>query len=194
MSIDAVLWALKDSPVTDTTERLILASLAERASADGCAAFPSKATLANDALCDEKVVQKKLRKLQERGLIAKGDQLAARYLPANRRPTVYDLLIPASWYGERLERINADRTTRGLPPLTPQDRPAIAPAPERKKRSDAGKPRTQSPAHRRPRRSAKTGGSVRPPRAKKPGGSVRPPPGGFISGVRGVSQTPKPSL
>ncbi|MFJ3793549.1 helix-turn-helix domain-containing protein [Kitasatospora sp. NPDC090091] len=141
MSLDPLLWALNDSPTADTFERLILVALAERADPDGCNAFPSKATLARAALCDEKTVGRKLARLRERGLIAEGDQSAARHIPKHNRPVVYDLLIPCSWYGHRMERVNEERQQKGLSPLTARSRPDIAPAPARTRRSDYGKKR-----------------------------------------------------
>ncbi|MDH6130363.1 helix-turn-helix domain-containing protein [Kitasatospora sp. GP82] len=140
-----MLWALKDSPTADTTERLVLVALGEKSDSDGCNAFPSRRTMAKAGLCDVKTVQRKLKAMQERGLIALGDQSAARYIPERTRPKVYDLLIPCSWYGvERLTRINEEREQRGLPPLTPTNRPDIAPPPPKARRSDLGKKRPEA--------------------------------------------------
>ncbi|WP_432215415.1 helix-turn-helix domain-containing protein [Streptomyces subrutilus] len=156
MALEPILWALHDSPVNSTTDRMLLAGLAEKADADGTNAFPSRRTLARIALCDVKTVQRRLACLTEQGVITLGDQAAARYIPAHARPKVYDLQIPASWYGpERLARVNADRAQRGLPPLTQETRPALPPAPARTERSDKGKPRlgggdSQSPPLPRP--------------------------------------------
>lgn len=142
MALEPILWALHDSPVNSTTDRMLLAGLAEKADADGTNAFPSRRTLARIALCDVKTVQRRLASLAERGVIILGDQAAARYIPAHARPKVYDLQIPAAWYGpERLARVNQDRAQHGLPPLTQQTRPALPPAPPRTQRSDKGKPR-----------------------------------------------------
>ncbi|KPH98715.1 hypothetical protein OV450_5586 [Actinobacteria bacterium OV450] len=121
---------------------MLLAGLAEKADADGTNAFPSRRTLARIALCDVKTVQRRLASLAERRVITLGDQEAARYIPAHARPKVYDLQIPATWYGpERLTRVNEDRAHRGLPPLTQHTRPALPPAPPRTERSDKGRPR-----------------------------------------------------
>lgn len=156
MALEPILWALHDSPVNSTTDRMLLAGLAEKADADGTNAFPSRRTLARIALCDVKTVQRRLAFLAERGVITLGDQQAARYIPAHSRPKVYDLQIPAAWYGpERLARVNEDRAHRGLPPLTQQTRPALPPAPPRTERSDKGKPRrsggdSQSPPPQHP--------------------------------------------
>jgi hypothetical protein len=140
MSLEAMLWALHDSPVADSTERLVLVVLADRARADGCGAFPSKATIAKGALADPKTVQRKLAELQRRGLIAQGDQSEARHIEPRYRPIVYDVLIPYDWFSN-IERINGERTRSGRPALTRQNRPTIAPAPEKTRRSDVGKPR-----------------------------------------------------
>ncbi|MFE9845013.1 helix-turn-helix domain-containing protein, partial [Streptomyces goshikiensis] len=118
--------------MASTTDRMLLAGLAEKADSDGCNAFPSRRTLARIALCDVKTVQRRLAALVEQGVIALGDQDAARYIPKQARPKVYDLQIPAAWYGpERLARVNQDRANRGLPPLTNDNRAPLPPAPPR---------------------------------------------------------------
>jgi hypothetical protein len=169
-----MLWALKDAPVADTLERVVLVTLAERcARADGCTAFPSRDTIAQTALADPKTVQRVLRRLETRGLIAKGDQSAARYLRADRRPTVWDLLIPYSWFPNP-ERMNAERAQAGLPPLTPADRPDVALPPERKKRADAGKTRS------------KERGDSESPRDEGDGGTASPERGDYESHTGGL--------
>lgn len=142
MSFDAITWALEHSPVTCPYERLILTCLARRANADGTDAYPSRRTLAAAGLADKSTVTRKLNTLEKRGIIREGDQRAALRIPAHLRPKVYDLLIPFSYYSPvQLERVNRERSDRGLKPLTPEARPDIAPAPERKHRSDKGKKR-----------------------------------------------------
>ncbi|MFI5814944.1 helix-turn-helix domain-containing protein [Streptomyces sp. NPDC051643] len=164
MSLDPILWALKDAPVADSLERLVLVSLAERAArADGCTAFPSRDTLAATVLADPKTVQRVLKRLEARGLIAKGDQSAARYLRADRRPVVYDLLIPYSWFPNP-NRMNAERAQAGLPSLTATDRPDIAPPPERTRRADAGKARSTEITERGDSESPRHEGTLSPER------------------------------
>ncbi|MFI5752561.1 helix-turn-helix domain-containing protein [Streptomyces sp. NPDC051644] len=142
MSFDAITWALEHSPVTCPYERLILTCLARRANADGTDAYPSRRTLAAAGLADKSTVTRKLNALEKRGIIREGDQRAALRIPEHLRPKVYDLLIPFSYYSpDQLQRVNRERSDRGLKPLTPEARPDIAPAPERKHRSDKGKKR-----------------------------------------------------
>lgn len=160
VSLDPILWALKDAPVADSLERLVLVALAERAArADGCTAFPSRDTLAEMVLADPKTVQRVLGRLAKRGLIARGDQSAARYLRADRRPVVYDLMIPFSWFPNP-ERMNAERAQCGLSPLMPEDRPDIEAAPARARRSDVGQARTARGDSKSPRH----GGTASPER------------------------------
>jgi hypothetical protein len=138
------LWALKDAPVADSLERLILVVLGEHAGgADGCTAFPSRDTIASLALADPKTVQRVIQRLVKRKLIAPGDQSAAQYIRADRRPVVYDLMIPYSWFPNP-ERMNEERQGRGLPPLTPADRPDIVAAAAKARRKDAGVPRPKA--------------------------------------------------
>ncbi|MFE2600138.1 helix-turn-helix domain-containing protein [Streptomyces sp. NPDC059396] len=185
MSLDPILWALKDAPVADSLERLVLVTLGERAArADGCTAFPSRDTIAETVMADPKTVQRVLGRLVKRGLIAKGDQSAARYIRADRRPTVYDLLIPYSWFPNP-DRMNAERLQAGLPPLTPQDRPDIAPPPDKKRRSDLGQPRAKKPSARGDSESPRPEDS-QSPRTEGNEGTESP--------VRGDSESPAGGL
>lgn len=189
MALDPILWALKDAPVADLYEKAVLLVLAEKADEDGSNAFPSLSTVADLAMCDEQTVKDRIRKLIRRGLIRVApDQSPADYLPAHRRPRVYELLIPYSWYGKgAIERVNQGRVERGRDPLTPENRPDLAPAPPRKRRADA-KPTKRG--------SAKRGGVQDPPTssAEGDGGVYDIPLGGMCNTPgEGVYDTPQPS-
>ncbi|MFB7222438.1 helix-turn-helix domain-containing protein [Streptomyces sp. NPDC056227] len=189
MSLLPILWAMKNAPVTDAEERVILIALAETAWSDGTDAFPSKKTLAEISVLDPKTVQRRLRSLAARKVIALGNQAAAAYIPEWYRPNVYDLLIPFSWYPD-VEQVNAERKRRGKAPLTPQERPDLAPAPPKKQRADKGKPRKKRVVH-------KGGGDYKTPPADtvetgQEGGSTRPPGGDYKSQTPGL-QDPQPS-
>jgi hypothetical protein len=191
VSFTAMEWALEDSPVADTTERLILVGMAGKADNDGCNAFRSRKTLARLALCDVKTVQRKLNAMVTRGVIALGDQSAARRIPEHVRPKVYDLLIPYAWFGpERLKTVNREREDRGLPPITSKNRPPIAPAPAKTRRSDLGKKRPKP--HEDDQVPGDDGGTLNPP---EPGdsqsreGGLSIPKGGTLSPGRGDSQS-----
>ncbi|MFG2631061.1 hypothetical protein [Streptomyces sp. NPDC048473] len=149
MSFEAVLWATNDAPIANVNEFAVLTMLAEKADPDGCNSFPSRPTVAARTTVDPKTVLRALQAMEARGMIAQGDQRAAEYIRADRRPVVYDLLIPYSWF-PNIDRINRERQERGRPPLTRSTRPDIAPAPEKKQRSDKGKPRAKKqPAEQR---------------------------------------------
>lgn len=152
MALAVMDWATEDAPVANVYERLILVLLADRANLDGTDAYPSVRRLARAAMCSERTVQTYLRSMVERGLIARGNQDAARHIDKRYRPTVYDVLMPYSAYGtEKWKRANRERAEKGLKPLSPEDRPDIAPPPQtgRAQRSDKGKPN--------PKRSRKKG-------------------------------------
>src|SRR4051794_26635579 len=101
MSLNAYEWALKDAPISNPTAKLILITLADTADDDGCGAFLSKKTIAKYALVDPKTVQRHLAALKQAGILAEGDQSRANYIPAHRRPVVYDLQIPYTWFGSK---------------------------------------------------------------------------------------------
>ncbi len=179
-----MLWAIKSAPVIDAEERGVLIALAESAWSDGTDAFPSKKTIARIAVVDPKTVQRRLRALTARGLIAEGNQKAAAYIPSWCRPTVYDLLIPYSWYPD-VEQVNAERRGRGKPPLTRESRPDLAPAPPRRTRADKGKPRKTRPAQVRE-------GDCKSPCGQRRRGTASPQGGDYKSLTRGL-QDPQPS-
>lgn len=190
MSLLPILWALKTAPVIDAEERVILVTLAESAWSDGTDAFPSKKTIAEIAKIDPKTVQRRLKAMTERGLIAKGNQDAAAYIPEHFRPTVYDLMIPYSWFPD-IDQVNEERKAKGKPPLTPEDRPDLPEAPPRKQRADKGRRRKKPPAE---------GGTTSPrgEDSQSPGqngqeGGTASPGGGDYKSPTGGLQDPQPS-
>ncbi|TXS57987.1 helix-turn-helix domain-containing protein, partial [Streptomyces sp. sk2.1] len=189
MSLMPILWAMKNAPVVDAEERVILIAMAESAWSDGTDAFQSKKTLAETSVLDPKTVQRRLRTMESRGLIALGNQEAAAYIPEWFRPTVYDLLIPFSWYPD-IEQVNAERQRRGKAPLTREDRPNLAPAPPKKHRADKGKARKKAKPviHRGDYKSP-------PPNTGESGqeGGTARPPGGDYKSERGGLRDPQPS-
>jgi hypothetical protein len=180
VSFEALLWATNDAPIADVNEFAVLTMLAEKADPDGCNAFPSRTTMASRTHIDPKTVLRTLQRLESRGLISKGDQGAAAYLRADRRPVVYDLLIPFDWF-PNIERINKERRDRGRPPLTPQERPGIAAPPEKTRRSDLGKERLRKDTNPR--------GDSEVPRDEVHGVTVSPERGDSESGTGGLRVT-----
>lgn len=98
MSIQAVAWALAQQAVTESSARFVLVSLANYAGQEGLGAFPAVATICTETGLSERTVRAALRKLEDGGLIERGNQaLAAAYIEReDRRPVVYDLLMPAA--------------------------------------------------------------------------------------------------
>lgn len=196
MSLLPILWAMKSAPVADAEERAILIAMAESAWSDGTDAFQSKKTIATIAVIDPKTVQRRLKTLTERGVIALGNQAAAAYIPEYHRPTVYDLLIPYSWFPD-IEQVNAERKGRSKPPLTPENRPDLSPAPPRKHRADKGKRRPKKVAALAEGGDCKGGGDYKSPghtslQTGQDGGTTSPGRGDYKSQTRGL-QDPQPS-
>lgn len=152
---EQVWWAIKAAPVADVEEWAVLVAMAEAADQDGCNSFLSANTIADRTRLAKRTVQRRMDELEKRALIRKGDQRSAAHIPVDRRPVVYDVMVPYSYF--RLDKSTAEgvpvlsvdvwREGRGKPPLRPQDRPEIAPAPEKKRRTDHGvkRPRTDEP-------------------------------------------------
>jgi hypothetical protein len=140
---DVELWVAKDAPVADVMEWAVLTIYAEQADEDGCNAFRSHGTVAKTTRMSVDCVKDRVQDLEARGILRRGDQTAAAYLPAYSRPVVYDIMIPYSWFGTRLDRINRVRAEKGRPPLTPEMRPELPPPPDKKNRRDAGMSRDE---------------------------------------------------
>jgi hypothetical protein len=189
MSLLPILWALKSAPVADAEERVILVALAESAWSDGTDAFPSKKTIAEIAKIDPKTVQRRLKAMTGRRLIALGTQAAAAYIPEHFRPHVYDLMIPYSWFPD-IDQVNAERKAKGKPPLTPENRPDLVEAPERKQRADKGR-RRKRPASDEGTASPRGEDSESPGQTGQEGGTTSPGGGDYKSSTGGL-QDPQP--
>lgn len=90
-------WAmsLDLEALSDPAARHVLMVLANYASEDGKAAFPSRETIRQHTGLSIRTINYKLNLLKENGFIAEGNQaIAAAYIShADRRPTVYDLIL-----------------------------------------------------------------------------------------------------
>ena len=127
MSLRATLWALDDAPVENATEVLVLLALADEAADDGRNAFPSIRRVASRARVKKRAAQYALRKLEDAGVIVKGDQsaAAAHIARADRRPTVYDLNLALTWETAGKPRPGSDDGVQDLHPAQEAGRGAI---------------------------------------------------------------------
>jgi hypothetical protein len=160
-----LVWAFKVAPVKDSIEKLVLQVLADSGDEDGCNCYPSQDTIAERAMISGRSVRDRLGELEQRGLIQRGDQRAAAHIPADKRPVVWDVMIPYTAFGDGINSVNAYRKGKGRPPLTVENRPALPPAPAPKKRADAGKKRSKT-AEERP--ESETGRNTTPPGMEVP--------------------------
>lgn len=95
VSWQAVEWVLQECDVDEYVEFRLLSLLAKRANADGTGAWPSVSTLAEEIRRGPRTVQRGLERLRSAGRIRLGDQsLIPDYVASNRRPTVWDVVIP----------------------------------------------------------------------------------------------------
>lgn len=143
MSSTALMWAAGIAPVADVQEYAVLIRMADEADESGCGVYLATATIADDIKVSEKTVQRRLDAMLDRKLIGLGDQSLARRIRADRRPVVYDLLIPAIRFSD-LAKTNKRRAEKGLPPITETNRPdqdTPTSADMRARRSDVGKAR-----------------------------------------------------
>ncbi|PWR14600.1 hypothetical protein DKT69_15570 [Micromonospora sicca] len=96
MSIEAVSWALNEAPDVPPRCLAVLIGLANHADAGGRAAFPSQERLAHYARKTVRSVRRDLDELERLGLIRRGDQRHTAFLPADRRPVVWNLAMHLS--------------------------------------------------------------------------------------------------
>lgn len=195
-----VIWALKHAPVADAYERAVLLALADSGDPDGCDCYPSPETMTVIAKCDAQTVKERCKAMQKRGLIRRQRQAPSKpgwlRIPRNRRPAVWELMIPSSWWSdEQRAGINRMRAERGAntEPITPETRPDLTPAPQRAPRADKG--RTRATVQPNEEHQSLWGVSQTPqddPVENRPGGSVRPGLGGLTDPAWGVYKTPNP--
>ncbi|WP_200215426.1 helix-turn-helix domain-containing protein [Micromonospora coerulea] len=93
MSLEAIVWALHYAPDVPPSCLAVLLGLANHAHSDGRGAHPSQERLAHYARKSVRSVRNDLAELQRRGLIRRGDQRHAAFVPLDRRPVVWELAI-----------------------------------------------------------------------------------------------------
>lgn len=186
MSFYVIDWATSVAPTANIYESHILTVMGSRADRDGCGVFLSIAKLAKACHCDPKTVSNHLKEMVKRGLLGPGDLTspgAKKYarIRGDNRPNLYDILVPVSWYSaQMLADINEERDEAGRPLLTTENRPEIAAAPPKKRRSDLGKAR---PERRKP--------TVEEPTLEATGGVSVPPCEPSLEPERGESVSPR---
>ncbi|MFE3373928.1 hypothetical protein ACFXOK_30590 [Streptomyces sp. NPDC059173] len=142
MSLYPVLWAIDHAPVYDVEERAVLVALVVKGDFDGMNCFRSYPTLAAAARVDSKTAGRKCRAMESRGILRRQEKHRSRVwlsIPKEQRPVIWEVMIPAEWWSAaHLESINEQRAGLGRAAITPQTRPALAPAPPKKTRADKG--------------------------------------------------------
>ncbi len=200
MSSNALIWAASIAPIADVQEYAILVRMADTVDEFGCGCLLSTKSIARDLKISEKTVQRRIDAMLSRKLLAEGDQQKAVYIRADRRPTVYDLMIPSVCFAS-LERTNERRADLKLAPLTPQNRPIQEPAPAgagRSPRSDIGKPRPRKVDDEQAKHGTGGGAEEQAERgdyqSEKQTGGLPVLDGGTGSPGRGDYKTPNPGV
>ena len=86
-------WAMEYAPPMPSQLVPVLCGLAYHADSKGRGSYPSVPRLAAYACKATRQVRRDLRQLEDLKLIREGDQSKAAHLPADKRPTVYDLAV-----------------------------------------------------------------------------------------------------
>lgn len=139
MSVKAMSWALYEVPELKPTTRLVLAILADHAGHDGTGAFPSQKTIGAAVGIDPRNIRGHLQELVRLGVIKKGDQRHVQHIPANYRPTVYDLCL------DEKERLAAVMLASGLGGMRSSGLGGMKSASRGDVRGDASIPQTNKP-------------------------------------------------
>lgn len=116
MSLRALTWAIYEigSTLKDASAYRVLLILADNANDEGKGAYPSASTIAEETGMSLRTVRNKLNDLEAAGIIMRGDQALADYLPANRRSVVWDLNLDNNRRAESApQHTPATTTTRG---------------------------------------------------------------------------------
>lgn len=111
MSSEAMKWAMEFAPPMPSQLVPVLTGLAYHADGKGRGAYPSVPRLAAYACKASRQVRRDLRQLEELKLIREGDQSKAAHLPADKRPTVYDLALECVVQGGRAGDDDRTRTS-----------------------------------------------------------------------------------
>ncbi|MFH8577189.1 hypothetical protein [Streptomyces zaomyceticus] len=197
MSLYPVLWAVDHAPVKDAEERAILVALVIKGDFDGFNCFRSYKTLGEKARVDAKTAGRRCREMEARGILKRQEGHRSpvwEAIPQEQRPVCWEVMIPASWWSpEQLADINDQRANLGRAPLTRENRPALAPAPPKKVRTDKGVKRPKQAEQ-----GDEDGGQSGDPGTTSPGGTpgttsphprdLQSPPQGLV--VPQPSETP----
>lgn len=162
MSSKATSWVWNDALDLPPALLPVLLALAEHAHNDGRNAWPAVSTLARMARKSERQVQRNLRELEAFGFIRRGDQRIVGHLPADKRPTVYDLAMESgvtstaprgsSGVTSRVERGDIQGPD-GVTPTSPE--PKEEPKDEEEKHSSAPPSETFSDPEPEPKNVAR---------------------------------------
>ena len=94
MSVRAVSWAIDQAPVGgNTTARMILVSLADKADEYGRDAYKYVSAIADSIRKSDSTVSRNLAWMEEIGVIERGNQHLVDSYPEYARPIVYLSLI-----------------------------------------------------------------------------------------------------
>lgn len=128
MSLRALTWAIYEigSTLKDASAYRVLLILADNANDEGKGTYPSASTIAEETGMSLRTVRNKLNDLEAAGIIMRGDQALADYLPANRRSVVWDLDLDNNRRAESApQHTPATTTTRGAKSAPQTDGPDV---------------------------------------------------------------------
>lgn len=107
MSIQAMVWALEDAPDVPAQALGTLMGLANHADEFGRGAYASQEQIAEYARKSDRQARTDLYRLEELGLIRRGDQSLVAHLRGDKRPVVWDLAM------ERRKNESGRKSTSG---------------------------------------------------------------------------------
>lgn len=164
MSVQAIAWVLEDCP--DLPPHLVstMIGLANHADHNGKGAYVATNTIAWYTRKGRDAARDDLDRLEDLGLIRRGDQRMVLHLPPDSRPVVYDLA---------LERKRAARPDRKRPGRPRKAKPQVSAAPE-----NGG---VLTPP-----------GLIQDQTDNR--GGLQTESGGSVDGIGGVHRPPKPSI
>ncbi len=197
MSVRAVSWAIDQAPVGgNTTARMILVSLADKADEYGRDAYKYVSAIADSIRKSDSTVSRTLAWMEEIGVIERGNQHLVDSYPWYARPVVYDLRL------DLVQEPTPRQVQKGRPgrprKIVEDPRTGIG-----KTLDDGGTSNADDSNENKTLSQNETGFSEEPMKEENPGAPVRPPrshrcthpgPTGALHNVLKHPKTYNPSL
>lgn len=119
-----MVWALEDAPDVPAQALGVLMGLANHADELGRGAYAGQDRLAIYSRKSDRQARSDLTRLEELGLIRRGDQSLVDHIRADKRPVVWDLALERRKEANGRKQASGGKSTSGRKPSTPEEESA----------------------------------------------------------------------